>query len=903
MLGKKLSLVVFLMVVLVAVFADTVQANKSVFIISKHSTSQAQAYSIDGNEVTLQSTVDISTYNPGYGAVGNAVWPQKELLFVTYESSPMIVWASTKTLQKVSEFDTGMTDLSGIAIDENKEKIYVVRRYSTELYVYSWDEVYGTIVLEEPNDPNYPARKYHPLTYTTNAHGIALDEGNDFLYVSTDTERVHVYNTNDWSHDHYIDIEVGGAYRSAVGIAVDPNRGYLYTGDWDGHHYLVRTLTSDPYTSVEVEIEGDYYSESLIGVDVDEETGLVYCTTYLNDFRVYDSNLSLQYTETNNIYGPAGVAVGGLYKPPAFYLEKVDVNEACVLPGDYITYKITYGPNGLDHNNVVITDYLPCQVEYINPSDPNYDSNDRTYKWQIGSLSASAPNDFVTLTVYVNLGVEPNGIITNYCEIESDHYCSFAFADTNACFWSPDIIYVDVNAVGCNSGLSWYHADPDLQSALWKAQAWSVNQIRVAEGTYKPTKGSVRSISFELLDDVAIYGGFPSGGGTLSERNPNSYETILSGDIGTPVIDYNDNSYHVVKCEDVNNAVLDGFTITAGNANGSGYALYGGGIFCKDSNDLTVTNCTFSNNSAREGGAVCNYSYSYPKITNCIFTGNTAVNYGGGILNWNYSDANVTNCIFSGNSAGYGGGIENWQSYPTVTNCTFSGNSALSEGASYGKGGGMHNGENSVPNVTNCTFSNNSAYQGGGVYNYYSDPNIINCIFSGNFANADGGGIYNYDDSYPKIANCIFTGNKANNDKGGGIYNSYSEPNITNCIFTGNNAEHYGGGIYSINSTLKVSNSVFAGNIANYYGGGIYKYHCPTAVVTNCTFSGNRAGSGGGIYNWYSSEATLSNCIFWDNEANVGNEIYNISDLSVTYCDVKGGWTGTGNIEEDPLFL
>jgi hypothetical protein len=218
--------------------------------------------------------------------------------------------------------------------------------------------------------------------------------------------------------------------------------------------------------------------------------------------------------------GPADIIVSGdvSYKPPLLTLSKIDdVNDGnCVLPGDYITYKITYGPNGLDHNNVVITDYLPCQVEYINPFDPNYDDVNRTYKWQIGSLSASAPNDFVTLTVIVNLNVEPNVIITNYCEIESDHYLSYASADTSACLWSPDIIYVDVNAVGTGSGLSWEHADPDLQSAFQKALAWDVSQIHVAQGIYKPTTESgraARRISFELFDDIAIYGGFPPGGG------------------------------------------------------------------------------------------------------------------------------------------------------------------------------------------------------------------------------------------------------------------------------------------------------------------------------------------------------------------------------------------------------
>ncbi len=82
-------------------FIDTAHAKKSVFIISRHDTpSKAQVYSIKSGGVTYQDEVDISTYNPGIGAVANAVWPEKELMFVTYEGSDMIVWASTKTLKK-----------------------------------------------------------------------------------------------------------------------------------------------------------------------------------------------------------------------------------------------------------------------------------------------------------------------------------------------------------------------------------------------------------------------------------------------------------------------------------------------------------------------------------------------------------------------------------------------------------------------------------------------------------------------------------------------------------------------------------------------------------------------------------------------------------------------------------
>jgi hypothetical protein len=114
---------------------------KSVFIISKHAVpSQAQAYGIVEDQVARQGQVEIDTYNPGVGAVGNAVWSERKLMFVTYENSRMIVWSSTKDLRKVGELDTGVTNLAGIVVDETNERIYVVRRGTDDLYIYSYDE-------------------------------------------------------------------------------------------------------------------------------------------------------------------------------------------------------------------------------------------------------------------------------------------------------------------------------------------------------------------------------------------------------------------------------------------------------------------------------------------------------------------------------------------------------------------------------------------------------------------------------------------------------------------------------------------------------------------------------------------------------------------------------------------
>jgi hypothetical protein len=86
----------------------------------------------------------------------------------------------------------------------------------------------------------------------------------------------------------------------------------------------------------------------------------------------------------------------------------------------------------------------------------------------------------------------------------------------------------------------------------------------------------------------------------------------------------------------------------------------------------------------------------------------------------------VTNCTFSGNSAvSFGGGMLNVESSPIVTNCMFSGNTA------YLNGGGMGNIYSSSPTiVTNCTFTDNLA--GGAMYVEDANPNLTNCILWGN---------------------------------------------------------------------------------------------------------------------------------------------------------------------------
>ena len=76
-------------------------------------------------------------------------------------------------------------------------------------------------------------------------------------------------------------------------------------------------------------------------------------------------------------------------------------------------------------------------------------------------------------------------------------------------------------------------------------------------------------------------------------------------------------------------------------------------------------------------------------------------------------------------------------------------------------------------------------------------------------------------------------------------------------------------------------------------------------VLANVTFYENSSDDGGAIYNVAGSSPVITNCIFWGNTAtSSGNEIYNESgaDPVVTYSNIEGGYTGTGNIDSDPLF-
>jgi C-terminal peptidase prc len=214
------------------------------------------------------------------------------------------------------------------------------------------------------------------------------------------------------------------------------------------------------------------------------------------------------------------------------------------------------------------------------------------------------------------------------------------------------IIYVSTGATGSNTGQNWKDAYTDLQKALQAADKETA--IWVAKGVYHPDSNTgSRKMAFQLKKEVAVYGGFSGIENDLNQRNIAANPTVLSGDLkGDDLPDFtnmDENSYHVVTASDTDNtAVLNGFTITGGNANGPGplgmddmFGRYqfndGGGLYNRSNGSPTLMNCSFIQNSASDvGGAIYNIKNSAPRIVNCYFERNRA-NAGHTIFNRNAS--------------------------------------------------------------------------------------------------------------------------------------------------------------------------------------------------------------------------------------------------------------------------
>ncbi len=288
---------------------------------------------------------------------------------------------------------------------------------------------------------------------------------------------------------------------------------------------------------------------------------------------------------------------------------------------------------------------------------------------------------------------------------------------------SSETIFVDITATGAGTGASWVDAYTDLQPALARANPF--DEIWVADGIYTP--GAERESAFAMAPGVAVYGGFAGGETQLEERDPAAHPAILSGDIGQEE-DPADNCFHVFHHPSGSGldstALLDGFTVTGGTADGYGSDGAGGGM-CNSNCAPRIINTAFVDNAAIVGGGVY-ASGSNGRFIDVVFAGNRADLGGGGVGNEGGNPC-FAQCEFRDNSAGsYGGGLSNDLASADLVGCRFVRNHAGDAG------GAISNYTYAEPHLINCTLTENSATLGGAIWNGYAFPVLRNCILWGN---------------------------------------------------------------------------------------------------------------------------------------------------------------------------
>lgn len=174
--------------------------------------------------------------------------------------------------------------------------------------------------------------------------------------------------------------------------------------------------------------------------------------------------------------------------------------------------------------------------------------------------------------------------------------------------------------------------------------------------------------------------------------------------------------------------------------------------------------------------------------------------------------------------------------------------------------------------------------EGGGFLIQYAAPTIRNNLITGNEAirktagiTSAGGGAIRCGDGNPHILNNMITFNKGL--YGGGIVLNYAGCVIRNNVIANNSGgqDYGGGGLWLNGSGVKprfIENNTIVNNSSTTYGGGIDAH--------------------------FGSSGNYRNNIVYGNTAPSSPQAY--GNPRMTYSDVQGGYTGTGNFDDNPRF-
>jgi|GEM_PF-3414544 len=343
-----------------------------------------QAYDIDGTDLVFQAEYQIPNHEDG--AIGIAVDPVNNFLFITYEESYVIQLVDAQTMTGQGTASAGSaSDLAGIVYNNETMNLYTVDRNKPVLYSYLWLPEQKTLQWQQT-----------VTLQNTTAFGISLDELNQLLYVANNDTLINVFDVNTWELVNEIIPKHG-----STNIAIDQYNQLLYSGGkFAGNEFLEKIDLTD-FSS-----ESIYLGPGIgvMGIIVNQITGLVYLSTGDHDsgdnLQVFNSMLENLYS-SERIGDPTGITTGAAYNPLNFDILNIP---DCNFPGDEITAELIYF-NMLEQSleNVEVLIDIPEGTTFVSASNNGiYNPGSNRVTWTIGTVPPSITPYYLYLTIKVD---------------------------------------------------------------------------------------------------------------------------------------------------------------------------------------------------------------------------------------------------------------------------------------------------------------------------------------------------------------------------------------------------------------------------------------------------------------------------------------------------------------------
>ncbi len=373
-------------------------------------------------------------------------------------------------------------------------------------------------------------------------------------------------------------------------------------------------------------------------------------------------------------------------------------------------------------------------------------------------------------------------------------------------------------------------------------------------------------------------------------------------------------------------------------AKGNTSAGYGGVIKTLDT-DLDIAGCTFEENEAGIGGALCLESSSDLKLSNSSFVANKSTfvqsgTYdnakGGGAITIYGATLDIDDVTFDANESKYYGGTllasgttvsidgetrvcnsvgQTGAALMFKSGCTVTLNDLEVLGTD-GKGNGVIYQNGGTLTVNRLNAHDNTSYNGG-VFYTSGGSTVVN-VNDGELVNntaTNNGGVVYMDAAAVTLNDCNIQGNTAKN--GGAIYDYLAKLQMNALTFEENKATKNGGvlALIGVEHTLE-EGLTFIKNEAGSSGGVVYAASLvdeeaqtdipatlhlsdytfsehkggvvsvegtsSTADITNCTFTDN-SGVNGGVLNVNGATVSLTKSTLKNNTATLGGAIYDMA--------------------------